>query len=348
MSRIALLTRRAPALAGLMFLGGCATYAYDGYWESGYPVGYGYGYDDDRYYNPDGLIVRYDSGPRLYAVVSYPDLYWGDGYYYRRHGSYWERSRHHRGPWAVHRHEPPRVRVRHDPPPGRPLPVHTDVSERWPVRGPETPAYRERYRRYPSEADAGPLVRRPGPQMRNREQVSDSWQRRFERARVPNGVPMNREPPRFGQPPGSAGSDPRWNRSRPNEVNRRPDPGARPQPVVIDRAPRAVRPGMDPRLRERIEQARNHPQPGGAPANVRQFPVEGRRAARSQAPAPGPAPVANWRSAPRPAVNREAAPSERRSETGRQGGPRSGDQGAAPQRSQDLQERLREAREKYQ
>jgi len=326
-SRIVLLGRRAPALAGLLFLGGCASYAYDGYWESGYPVGSGYVYDDDRYYNPDGLIVRYDSGPRLYAVVSYPDLYWSDGHYYRRHGAHWERSRHHRGPWAVYRHEPPPVRVRHDPPPGRPLRVHTDVSERRPVRGPETPAYRERYRRYPSQAD----VRRPAPPVRNREQLSEPWQRRLERARVPNGAPMNQELPRFGQPPRSAGSDPRWNRSRRDEANPRPDPGARPQSAVIDRAPRAARPGMDARLRERIEQARNRPPPGGAPAAPRQFQDEGRRAA----------PVANRQSAPRPAVNREAARSERRWQTGRQDGPRSGDPGAAPQRLQNLKEQLR-------
>jgi hypothetical protein len=334
MSRIALLTRRAPALAGLMFLGGCATYAYDGDWESGYPVGSGYVYDDDyRYYNPDGLIVRYDSGPSLYAVVSYPNLYWNDGYYYRPHGSYWERSRHYRGPWVAHRHEPPRVRYRHDPPPGRALRVHSDNSDRRAVRGPETPAYRERYRR--PLPDTGLNVYRPAPPVRNREQESDSWQRRLERARVPNGVPMNGEPPRFGQPPRSAGSDPRWNRGRPNEVQPRPDPGARPPPPVIERTPRAAHPGMDARLRERIEQARNRPQPGGAPATVRQYPLEGRRA------------PANRQSAPRPAADPEAAPSERRWQTERQDGARSGDPRAAPPRSQNLQARLREIQGQY-
>jgi hypothetical protein len=86
------------ALGSIVALGGCVVEPtgayYGGYYTSGYaPYG-------ERYVTPDGYTVVYDSGPGAYTVAGVPGLYWWGGYYYRRHGDYWERSHHYRGPWV--------------------------------------------------------------------------------------------------------------------------------------------------------------------------------------------------------------------------------------------------------
>jgi hypothetical protein len=189
MSRIATITRLVPVLGGLLLLGGCATLESGGYWVSSYPVYPRRVYlDEYRYRNPDGLIVVYDPGPRLYSVVRSPGLYWHDGYYYRKHRGHWEHSRHHRGPWAYHRHEPPRVRVRHEPPSGRPVPIA--VPGRRPDRG---PVYRAPYwepddRRW-SDRDDGRFVRRPPEQRPDPGRSPGPDRPQFERMPVPQPLP---------------------------------------------------------------------------------------------------------------------------------------------------------------
>lgn len=100
-------------LGGVLLLGGCATLESED-WAPGYPVYSRRIHVYERpYRNPDGLWVVYDRGPALYSVVRAPGLYWRDGYYYRKHRGHWERSPHHRGPWAIYGRTPPAPVVRH-------------------------------------------------------------------------------------------------------------------------------------------------------------------------------------------------------------------------------------------
>ncbi len=335
MRRNAAMMGLAPALAGLMLLGGCATYGYGGYWSSGYPAysGYGYGYDYDyRYRNPDGLIVAYDPGPSLYAVVSYQNLYWNDGYYYRRHGSHWERSRHHRGPWAVHRHEPPRVSVRNEPRPGRQIPPGAVVPDRRSVRGPVIRSPQgEPFQRPPSGRDGGLNVRGPRQHVRYGERLPDPQTRWVERARVPNGVPLSTGPNREVQRPRLSGPPQSWNGARPFGVNPPPGTGRGSRPAVVNQAPDQPRQGPGAPRFERTEQARNSRRgPGGPPVDPRSYPAQGERPApaRRRPVVPTTDEVSNREQATSDRDARRAAPGWRPR------GPRSGDQGlgAAPNR----------------
>jgi len=300
MTRIAAMMRLAPALAGLALLGGCATYGYGGYWSSGYPAYTGYVYGDRyRYRNPDGLIVAYDPGPSLYAVVSFSNLYWGDGYYYRRHGPHWERSRHHRGPWAIYRHGPPRVSVRHEPPrrgaPARPVAP--------PPRG-------ERFVRPPGNNAVGGN--------------SGRVQRRVERPGVPSGGPVwrgpdrNRPQPRSGIPVQTRGD------VRPGGIRSRPDARGRSQPAPVNRGADEVNRGYTPRQRPSVQQAGNGaPLPGGWSRNPRSSSAD----KRSDGPwvtAPATDTGSDWQQTARPQENRRATPARRRD------GARSGQRGVAP------------------
>jgi hypothetical protein len=94
---------RVPKLSGavipaaMLILAGCVAVPAGGYYGASYaPYG-------QRYVTSEGLAVTYDAGPGAYVVVGRPGLYWWNGYYYRRHGGYWERSHHHRGPWVYRR-----------------------------------------------------------------------------------------------------------------------------------------------------------------------------------------------------------------------------------------------------
>ena len=230
-----------PVLGVVMLLGGCTTLESDGYWESGYPA---YRRDvyvyEQRYRNPDGLIVAYDSGPGLYSVVRYPGIYWHDGYYYRQHRGHWERSRYHRGPWGGRYHAPPRVVVPRDAPRDRP--------KRYPIVVPDRrPAY-DGPDRYPN-ARPPRSVPKPGPVLEpGRERVKGfpgpqniPYVRGPDQARVspPPVVPAQpqrvlRHPP--ASPPPGAVSDPRR-----RVMDRMPD-GRRWGPVPQDPG-RSDRPG---------------------------------------------------------------------------------------------------------
>ena len=73
----------------------------------------GGGYHDDDYhdYPPSrpnhgyrhsyggGPTLIFDSGLGLYALYGYPDYYYYDGFYYRWHGGYWNRSRYWNRRW---------------------------------------------------------------------------------------------------------------------------------------------------------------------------------------------------------------------------------------------------------
>ncbi|MGA7982499.1 MAG: hypothetical protein WCA32_20045 [Chromatiaceae bacterium] len=87
------------ALGSAVILGGCAVVPADGYYYGGYST-YGVAPYGERYVTSDGVSVVYDYDPGVYRVVSYPGLFWWNGYYYRERGGHWERSHRHNGPWA--------------------------------------------------------------------------------------------------------------------------------------------------------------------------------------------------------------------------------------------------------
>jgi hypothetical protein len=269
----------APVLGGLMLLGGCATLESDGYWDSSYPAYSRHLYVDEyRYRNPDGLIVVYDPGPSLYSVVSVPGIYWHDGYYYRKHRGHWERSRYHRGPWGIHRHEPPRVRVRHEPPAARPAPIA--VPER---RDHRPPVYRihdrEPYGRPPADRDRGRLVGRPPEQRPDPGRGIDPPRTQNRHLPGPQsipwvGVPERQNPPRpvaapvRRVPPAGQGV-------RPIGVNRPPPDRGRPSPAAVTHMPDRPRPGPvqrqtappvqpapNPDSRRQVRDRRESPGPG--------------------------------------------------------------------------------------
>lgn len=245
MARTAAMVGLVPVLGGLLLLGGCATLESDGYWGPSYPVYPRSVYVEDyRYRNPDGMLVVYDSGPRLYSVVSSPGLYWHDGYYYRKHRGQWERSHHHRGPWAYHRHEPPRVRGRHDRPPRGLVPIA--VHDRRPDRGPVYRApYREPDDRRRPDRDGERFVRRPPEQRQDPRRGPGPDRRQIERMPVPQPIPW------IGGPVGV-------------ESEARPQPG----PVGPARVPPVVRRGgLNPQPVPVVPfPARNRPPPPGGPA----------------------------------------------------------------------------------
>ena len=273
MRRTAAMVAVLPVLGGLLLLGGCATLESDGYWASSYPV-YSRHIDvyEHRYRNPDGLIVVYDPGPRLYSVVSSPGLYWHDGHYYRRHRGHWEHSRYHRGPWAIHRHEPPPVRVGHEHPPGRPVPVPIAVPDRRHDRGPDYRApYREPFGRPPPDRDRGPIVHRPPEPGRDAGRTFDPSRQRVEQPAAPRGfppgpqvIPWIRGPDRV-EPPSSVGAAPQVQRiSRRGGMTSPPGPQGVPGAVGVDQVPGQAR--LGPLLRDRTDsdQPRNRPPvPGG-------------------------------------------------------------------------------------
>ncbi|MGE5152809.1 MAG: hypothetical protein ACM3ST_02235 [Bdellovibrio bacteriovorus] len=200
MHRITTTVGLVPVLGGLMLLGGCTTLEYDDYWDSGYPT---YSrhvlVEEYRYRNPDGLMVVYDPGPSLYSVVTVPGLYWHDGYYYRKYRGHWQRSRHHRGPWAIHRYEPPRVRVRHEPPAARPAPIA--IPERRYDRGPV-------YRIHDREPDGRPpsvterrYDRGPVHRIRDREPYGRVPRDQGRRDVVGRPPEQRRDPGRGSNPP---------------------------------------------------------------------------------------------------------------------------------------------------
>lgn len=218
--------RRTTGLAGLLLalggllLGGCATVE-DGYWVSSYPVYSRYvEVNEYRYVNPHGLVVVYDPGVMRYSVVGYPGLYWHDGYYYRHHGTHWQRSSRHGGPWLVHRREPPRIKL------------NAAESERRFVGKPVEP------RRW--EGDRGPELRRPPPE-RFQGFTAENRSARVAAPQTPER--QEPDPGRWrGEPvraPESAGPGPAssrspawaqsWDRARPPAVDSDPESPARPQ-----------------------------------------------------------------------------------------------------------------------
>lgn len=193
MTRTTVMVGLVPVLGGLLLLGGCTTLDYEGYGGPSYPAYPRSVYVEEyRYRNPDGMLVAYDPGPRLYSVVSSPGLYWHDGYYYRRHGGHWERSHYHRGPWAYHRHAPPRVRHRHDHHPPRGL-VLVDAHDRRHDWGPGD------WRRHDRDGDRfvrGPQEQRPAPR-----RTPEPDRRQLERMPVPQPIPWVAGPNRGQSPP---------------------------------------------------------------------------------------------------------------------------------------------------
>lgn len=236
MRPMTLIAGLVTVLAGALPLGGCTTVDYDDYWVARGPIyGRGVYIDDYRYRNPDGLVVVYDPGPSLYSVVSVPGLYWHEGYYYRRHGERWERSRYHRGPWAIYR-QPPRVVPRHEP----------TVVRRTPSRQPYVVP--ERYREW-ERARPVPEGERVGRYPRPQPNPSPSWDP--ERRRVvqappgPQNIPYVRRPDPNGglYSPGVPARRQQVERSAPH---RTPVGGNGPQPAPVgptpDRTPRGSAP----------------------------------------------------------------------------------------------------------
>jgi hypothetical protein len=84
---------RALVLGSILGFGGCVAVPVGGYT-------YGYAPYGPSYVTPDGVALAYDYGPGAYTVVGVPGLYWWGGYYYRRHGGYWQWSHSRGGPWA--------------------------------------------------------------------------------------------------------------------------------------------------------------------------------------------------------------------------------------------------------
>lgn len=247
-----------PVLGAVMLLGGCTTLESDGYWVSDYPV---YRRDvylyEERYRNPDGLIVAYDSGPRLYSVVRYPGIYWHDGYYYRQHRGHWERSRYHRGPWRVHHHAPPRVVVRRDAPSDRP--------RRYPIVAPDRRPVYDQPDRYPNARPPRPQPK-PGP-------VLGPDRERVKGFPGPQNIPYIRGPDQVRVSPPSGVP------SQPQRVIRRvpvttpasptPDPVSDHRRRMIERMPDGLRRGPAPQDQGRFDRpGSRQPVPGGsAPAS---------------------------------------------------------------------------------
>jgi hypothetical protein len=239
-----------PVLGAFMLLGGCTTLESDGYWVSDYPS---YRRDvyvyEQRYRNPDGLIVTYDSGPSLYSVVRYPGIYWHDGYYYRQHRGHWERSRYHRGPWRVHHHAPPRVVVPRDAPRDRPKRHPIAVPDRRPVYD-----WPDRYRK----ARPPRPMPKPGP-------VLEPGRERVKGFPGPQNIPYVRGPDqaRVSPPPVVPAQPQRVLRHR----QASPPPGAvsDPRRRVMDRMPDGSRWGTVPQDRGRSDRPGSRlPVPGGS------------------------------------------------------------------------------------
>jgi hypothetical protein len=172
-----------------VILGGCAVVPADGYYYGGYST-YGVAPYGERYVTSDGVNVVYDYDPGIYRVVSYPGLYWWNGYYYRERGGHWERSHRHNGPW-VHRpvDRVPSSLRRGYAPRHRPPPHELD-------RKGYKPSYRYRARPYREHVEDRRRVpnasRRPQPEQQ--PAFRDTHARRdWRRAQGPNqGVPARR------------------------------------------------------------------------------------------------------------------------------------------------------------
>jgi hypothetical protein len=328
MNRSGMMAGLAPVSVGLMLLGGCTTMESDGYWvsdnrgDSWYSHDHAYGYR-----NPHGLIVEYDPGLMLYAVVSSPNVYWNDPYYYRRHGHHWERSRHHHGPWVVYHRDPPRVAER----PARrirpPTPLRPDTAERRFVQRPVFPApRREPIRRPPKETRAHREVRRLQEGGRGSERRFEPVQRRNERNQVPKERPWPKEPYRAGQQSRGGGTAETGNRFRRGDTNPQPERRGRSRPPAVDRTPDKLPPLLTERHHERIEWARKYGQVrSGSARRPGASGEEGGAPTRRRTPAPRANAGPNRQDAARIAETRGGGTSRRRV-PGRQGEPQSDDQ----------------------
>lgn len=289
-----------PLLGVLMLLGGCATLEYDDDWGYEDPIYSDRVYvRDSGYRNPDGLIVVYEPGLMLYRVVSYPDLYWNGGYYYRKHRSHWSRSRYHRGPWAPYRHAPPRVNVRHALPPGRPVPIPPGVYDRRPGRDSVSrPPSRAPWR--PADDRGGVSAPRP-PEPRSGVRApigagpgfrSDRLQGR---PRIPRGSPDQGPYPRIRVAPGDVNPAPEqgWTPWR------SPGRAARNQGASPPERTDATAPGPRVRRSDGVSPGQLPRQPGQVPraaprlrrwAEPEEQPTDGGQSAvpaQTQAPGPG-------------------------------------------------------------
>jgi len=296
-------------------------------WVSGDPAGswsvhdHAYGYR-----NPDGLIIDYDPQFMLYAVVSYRNVYWNDGYYYRRHGHYWERSRHHHGPWAAYRLEPPRVIDRLERPIRRPTLLHTDASKRRPFQPPVFHAPRkEPIGRRTAENGRHPFVHRPHEETRYGKPRRDPRQQRIQWDRRPEGMPAARDRDRGGERL-RVGSDVQtWSRPGRGGASPQSAPRNRSQPRVVDRIPDRPRPLVPHRPHEHVGQARNQPGArGGSVQRPKPSAGDGKGPIRHKTRPPGENADKHQQVATGTGEARGAGGSGRHS-PGRQGEPRSDD-----------------------
>jgi len=149
------------ALGLAVSLGGCVVAPVDGGYLDDYeaPSPYAVPLYGERYRNPDGVMVVYDSGPGAYVVEGHPDVYWRDHHYYRLRDGHWERSSRHFGPWE-HR------RVEQRPP----YPSHPDGH---PPRGRGVDPDREHWPRRPPRYDPLPVERLDTDRDHRRPQSGD-------------------------------------------------------------------------------------------------------------------------------------------------------------------------------
>jgi hypothetical protein len=94
----ALVLGTASSLAGCVVTNGGYD---DGYYDDGYrgrpPM---YPADGYRYLYPGGVSLIFNAGLGMYSVYGYPDYYFHDGYFYRYHSGYWNRSRYWNRGWG--------------------------------------------------------------------------------------------------------------------------------------------------------------------------------------------------------------------------------------------------------